>query len=59
MSEITYYEGKVAECLKLARISEDPLLRDVYQAMAAEFVDKLAAAGQYTRSAAMLSLADA
>lgn len=37
------YQTKIAECLDLLDASDDPLARDVYEAMLQEFVDKFAA----------------
>jgi hypothetical protein len=43
MADLTYYAAKIAECLRLLESSNDPLYRNVYQAMADEFADKYAA----------------
>ena len=43
MADLTYYAAKIAECLRLLESSNDPLYRDVYQAMADEFAEKYAA----------------
>jgi hypothetical protein len=40
MADPSYYAAKIAECLKLLESSNDPLYRDVYQAMADEFAEK-------------------
>ena len=43
MADLTFYAAKIAECLRLLESSNDPLYRDVYQAMADEFAEKYAA----------------
>jgi hypothetical protein len=43
MADLAYYKAKIAECLRLVESSNDPLYRDVYQAMADEFAEKHAA----------------
>ena len=43
MADLSYYAAKIAECLRLLESSNDPLYRDVYQAMANEFTEKHAA----------------
>ena len=40
MADLSYYAAKIAECLRMLESSNDPLYRDVYRAMAAEFTDK-------------------
>jgi hypothetical protein len=40
MADLSYYAAKIAECLRLLESSNDPLYRDVYRAMAAEFEEK-------------------
>lgn len=40
MADISYYAAKIAECVRLLESSDDPLYRDVYQAMADEFAEK-------------------
>jgi hypothetical protein len=42
MAGLTYYAAKIEECRRLLESSNDPLYRDVYQAMADEFAEKLA-----------------
>ena len=42
MLEVEYYRSKVSECLRLAEANTDPLCRDVYNAMANEFIAKAA-----------------
>jgi hypothetical protein len=43
MADLTYYAAKIAECLRLLESNDDPLYRNVYQAMADEFAEKHAA----------------
>jgi hypothetical protein len=43
MVDLSYYAAKIAECRRLLESSNDPLYRDVYQAMADEFAEKHAA----------------
>ncbi len=43
MADPTYYAAKIEECRRLLESSNDPLYRDVYQAMADEFAEKYAA----------------
>lgn len=40
MADLSYYAAKIAECMRLLESSNDPLYRDVYQAMANEFAEK-------------------
>lgn len=46
MTDLTYYAAKIEECRRLVDSSNDPLYRDVYQAMADEFEEKYAALRQ-------------
>lgn len=46
MSEAEYYRSKVSECLRMAEGNSDPLSRDVYHAMAREFMAKADRSGQ-------------
>jgi hypothetical protein len=40
MLEVEYYRAKISECLRMAEANPDPLCRDVYNAMAQEFMAK-------------------
>lgn len=55
MVDLTYYAAKIEECRRLVESSNDPLYRDVYQAMADEFAEKYAA----VRHTAYVRAADA
>jgi len=44
MVEVDELRAKIAECGQLVDASKDPLTRDVYRAMSAEFLQKLRAA---------------
>jgi len=46
MADLTYYAAKIAECQRLLESSNDPLYRNVYQAMANEFAEKYAELSQ-------------
>lgn len=52
MADLTYYAAKIAECLRLLESSNDPLYRNVYQAMADEFAEKYATLSRRAANAA-------
>ena len=41
MPDISYYHGKIAECIRMRDSSTDPLNIAVYEAMANEFKEKM------------------
>jgi hypothetical protein len=53
MSDAAYYEAKIAECRRMLEASDDPLARDIFQAMADEFASKLAALVRATGEAGL------